>query len=40
MTIVYEVKGQIHTIREPDPKVAELLKATLEKLGFKAEILR
>ena len=43
MTIIYtgERKGKpfVRTIREPDPKVAELLKATLEKLGFKAEII-
>ena len=39
MTIIYEVerKGQktIYRITEPDPAVAEILKITVEKLGFK-----
>ena len=39
MTIVYELKGQVRTITEKDPKVARLLKETLEKLGFKASII-
>ena len=44
MTIIYtgERKGKpfVRTIREPDPKVGELLKATLEKLGFKCSVIR
>ena len=39
MTIVYEISGKVRTIQEKDPKVARLLKETLEKLGFKAEII-
>ena len=39
MTIVYEISGKVRTIQEKDPKVARLLKETLEKLGFKAEVL-
>ena len=43
MTIIYagERKGKtfVRTITEKDPKVARLLKETLEKLGFKASII-
>ena len=39
MTIVYEISGKVMTIQEKDPQVARLIKETLEKLGFKAEVL-